>query len=52
MFESLRIALNSAVYIELSSGNRQVKGLLIRLVDTAAQGTPSSVLETSVNFFF
>ena len=40
-----RIALNSAVYIELSSGSRQVKGLLIRLVDIAAAATPSSVLE-------
>ena len=43
-----RIALNSGVYIELSSGSRQVKGLLIRLVDTAAAATPSSVLEPSV----
>ena len=37
-----------AVYIELSSGSRQVKGLLIRLVETAAAATPSSVLEPSV----
>ena len=43
-----RIALNSAVYIELSSGSRQVKGLLICLVDTAAAATPSSVLELSM----
>ena len=46
-----RIARNTAVYIELSSGSRQVKGLLIRLVDTAAAATPSSVLEPLVNFF-
>ena len=45
-----RIALNSAVYIELSSGCRQVKGLLIHLVDTAA-AAPSSVLQPSVIFF-
>ena len=43
-----RIALNSAVYTELSSGSRHVKGFLIRLVDTAAAATPSSVLEPSV----
>ena len=43
-----RIALNSAVYIELSSGSRYVKGFLIRFVDTAAAATPSSVLEPSV----
>ena len=45
------IPRNSAVYIELLSGSRQVKGLLIRLVDTAAAATPSSVLEPSVKMF-
>ena len=43
-----RIALNSAVYIELSSGSRHVKVFLIRFVDIAAAATPSFVLERPV----
>ena len=46
-----RIARNSAVYIELSSGSRQVNDLLIRLVDSAAAVTPYSVLEPSMKIF-
>ena len=42
---------NFLLNIELSSGSRQAKGLRIRLVETAAAATPSSVFESSAKMF-
>ena len=46
-----RIACNSAVYMELSSGSRQVNVFWERLVETAAAATPACFRTVCETFF-